>query len=110
MASGLFGVTEIDSFIRGFHEYRQLWQPVVGESLILKKEPMNEKDRFVVCVQKEGQIVGHMPRNLAPLFYHFLNRDINSGFAEVAAMPVNRGAGMGMEVLVYSEFMDRCNI
>ena len=93
-----FRSVEIDSFIRGFHEYRDVWQPVVGESLILKKEPTNNKDRLAVCVQKEGQIVGHVPRNLAPLFFHFLTRDVNKGFSTVSAAPVNRGPGVGMEV------------
>ncbi len=84
--------------IRGFHEYRQSWQPVVGENLILKNEPTNEKDRLAVFVKKEQEVVGHVPRNLATIFHHFLNRELNNGFVEVTAMPVNRGAGMGMEV------------
>ena len=66
------------------------------ESLILKKEPSNIKDRLPVCVQKEGVIVGHVPRNLAPLFYYLLDRDFNNGFAEVKGMPLNHGAGMGI--------------
>ena len=97
-ASGTNSCTEIVSFVRGYHEYKDIWQPVVGEILILKKEPTNVSDRLAVCIQKDGQIVGHMPRNLAPLIYYFLVRDINKGMAEITGMPLNRGAGMGMEV------------
>ena len=96
--SGSLAVTEMTSFIRGYHEYKEIWQPVIGESLILKTEPTNVKDRLAVSVQKDGQVVGHVPRNIAPLFYYFLDRDVNKGFAEVTAKPLNRGAGMGMEV------------
>ena len=68
--------------------------------MILQKEPTNVKDRLAVSVQKEGQVVGHVPRNLAPLLFYFLDRDVNKGFAEVTAVPLNRGAGMGIEVPV----------
>ena len=97
-APGPLAVAEIDSFIRGFHEYKDIWQPVVGEMLLLRKEPTNIKDRLAVCVQKEGQVVGHVPRNLAPLLFYFLDRDVCKGFAEVTAVPLNHGAGMEMEV------------
>ena len=52
--SGTSSYTEIVSFVRGYHEYKEIWQPVVGEVLILKKEPTNVSDRLAVCVQKDG--------------------------------------------------------
>ena len=39
-----------------------------------------------------------MARNLAPLLFYFLDRDKCKGFAEVRAVSLNYGAGMGMEV------------
>ena len=36
--------------------------------------------------------------DLAPLIYYFLVRDVNKGMAEITGMPLNHGAGMGMEV------------
>ena len=59
--------------------------------LLLRKEPENIKDMLAVCVQK-GQVVGHVPRNLAPLLVYFLDRDMCKGFAKVTAMPLNCGA------------------
>ena len=61
-APGSLAATDINSFIRGFHEYKDIWQPMVRENLILKKEPTNEKARtglLVLC--PEGQVVGHVP-------------------------------------------------
>lgn len=78
--------------------YISIWQPVVGEILLLRKEPTNTKDRLAVCVQKEMQVVGHVPQNLPPLLFYFLDRDVNKDFAEVITVPLSRGAGMGMEV------------
>ena len=49
-APGPLAVAEIDSFIRGFHDYKYIWQPVVGEMLLLRKEPTNIKNRLAVCV------------------------------------------------------------
>ena len=34
-------VMEFDSYIRGYHAYQDIWNPVVGESLLLKREPDN---------------------------------------------------------------------
>ena len=32
-------VAEFNSFIRGYHIYRHIWDPAVGELLILEREP-----------------------------------------------------------------------
>ena len=34
-------VAEFNSFIRGYHAYKDIWIPVQGEVLILKCEPNN---------------------------------------------------------------------
>ena len=60
-APGALAVSKITSFIRGYHEYKDIWQPVVGEILLLKTEPTNVKDRLAVCVKKERQVVGYVP-------------------------------------------------
>ena len=82
-----------------FHEYKDIWLPSVGEILDLKREPTNTKEVLAVCIQKDSAVVGHMPRNLAPLVSYFLERPLNAGSVEVTAVPLNRGARMGMEVL-----------
>ncbi len=66
--------------------------------MVLKREATNEKDNHAVCVEKNGQTVGHMPRNIATLIFFFLARNVNKGMVEITGDPLNRGAGMGMEV------------
>ena len=91
-------VLRISLYIRGYHAYMQVWTPVQGEMLILKREPMNVTDRNAVAVFKEEQVVGHVPFNLAPSISQFLRREINKAFAEVIGGKVNRGAGYGLEI------------
>ena len=89
---------EIVSFIRGYHAYQDVWQPSVGEVLLLQREPTNVKDSQAVCVMKSTLVVGHVPQNFSALFSHFLSRTCNKGVAEVVGNKVNRGAGYGLEI------------
>ena len=91
-------VLRISSYIRGYYAYMQVWTPVPGKMLILKREPMNVADRNAVAVFKDKQVVGHVPFNLAPSISQFLRREINKAFAEVIGGKVNRGAGYGLEI------------
>ena len=74
-----------------------MWTPVVGETLLLKREPTNLKDQYAVAVYKDATVVGHIPYNHAPQFSQFLLRDVKA-FAEATGQKVNRGAGYGLEV------------
>ena len=87
----LDGVAELDS-------YTDIWSPVVGEILLLKREPDNLVDASAVAVWKEDKIVGHVPYNIASVISQFLRRDCNKGFVQVTGNKVNRGAGNGLEV------------
>ena len=90
---------EIFSYIRGYHAYQDVWQPALGEILLLQREPTNAKDSLAVSVIKSNNmIVGHVPANLSALFSHFLSRTCNKGTAEVTGAKINRGAGYGLEV------------
>ena len=88
-----FDSVEFNSFIRGYHAHKDIWEPFVGETLLLKREPTNVKDRSAVAVMKETEVVGHVPYNISSALSMFLRRD-----SEVTGNCVNRGAGYGMEV------------
>ena len=75
-----------------------VWNPVVGQTLLVKREPTNSKDKNAVGVFFEDVVVGHVPHNLAPRFSQFLQRDVNKAFAEVTGQKINRGADYGLEV------------
>ena len=91
-------VAEFNSFIRGYHAYKDIWIPVPGEVLILKREPTNVQDKSAVAIYNEGDVVGHVPYNISSLLSNFLKRECNKGFVEVTGSRVNRGAGYGLEV------------
>ena len=91
-------VLEIRSYVRGYHAYMDVWTPIQGQILLVRREPTNIKDKNAVGVFLEDVIVGHVPHNLATRFSQFLQRDVNKAFAEVTGGKVNRGGGYGLEV------------
>ena len=48
-------------FVKGYHEYKSIWTPTIGEILSTKGEPGNLVDKYAVCLKKENQVVGHLP-------------------------------------------------
>ena len=38
-----------------------IWNPVIGQALLVKGEPTNSKDKYAVAVYEEDSIVGHVP-------------------------------------------------
>ena len=91
-------ILEIQSYIRGYHAYIEVWTPAIGEILLVKSEPTNCQDSKAVAILKENVTVGYVPQNIAPRLFHFLRRDVNKAFAEVTGHKVNRGAGYGLEI------------
>ena len=94
--AGGLEILEIPSYVRGFHAYKDTWEPRIGEQLLLKREH-NCRDANAVAVFKED-VVGHVPVRFAPVFSAFLAREFNKGFCEIVGGPVNRGGGYGMEI------------
>ena len=85
---------QIQSFIRGYHAYKDKWTPSNGEILALRREPNNVVDSLAVAVTKGSEIVGQVPYNLAPLVSKFLKRDVNKAVAEVTGDHVKGGRVM----------------
>ena len=74
----------LDSAIRGFHVYKNVWTPVLNEQLRTAQEHGNAQDLFAVAVCKEdttstgisGDLkVGHVPRVIARICWYFLEHD-----------------------------------
>lgn len=61
--------------IRGYHEYRLKWAPVLNEILRANQEANNRHEFYAVAVMKRfpgtlvDSVVGHLPRELSRLFY-----------------------------------------
>ena len=44
---------DVDSFVKGYHEYKSIWTPKIGEILSTERESTNLVDKYAVCVKKE---------------------------------------------------------
>ena len=48
------------------------WEPWNGEVLPLEREPDNPEDNCAVGIKKNGETVGHVPFNQAPVVSAFI--------------------------------------
>ncbi len=61
---------ELNSVVWGHHIYKELWTPIIGDSLDVQYEPSNPYDPRAVPVLRNG-IVGHVPREVRRHFIPF---------------------------------------
>ncbi len=65
--------------VRGYHQYRTVWAPEVGEILSVRREntrqiTRNYEYKFAIGVLKSsGQLVGHLPKEISKSCWKFLN-------------------------------------
>ena len=72
------GSVTFDSCVRGYHVYKDLWNPCIGDTLLAKPEFGNLHDPYAVAVVTSNDtIVGHLPRNISTLCHIFLRRSGN---------------------------------
>ena len=96
----------LDSFVRGFHVYMDIWDPKVGDGdILLEPEETNEHDEFTLAVLSEGRTVGHVPRNFSKTMKLFMRLPGCSILCKVTGKRVNRGAGYGLEIPVSYKFV-----
>ena len=67
-------VYEMESCVRGYHIYKDIWTSVIGEDLLCEREPFNSVDRYAVAVLKDDIVVGHIPKNISRIRSMFLAR------------------------------------
>ena len=66
----------IDSAVRGFHVYKDIWNSEIGKVLICEQEFGNLHDPYAVSVVREDNItIGHVPQTISVLCYFFLRRN-----------------------------------
>ena len=92
---------EIVSHIMGYHEYKSIWIPFVGEKLTYRTEPENALGKYAVAVIKNGSVVGHLMKGesdkFAKTIFYFLRLDeLNSCTAVVTGK--NKEDGMRMQI------------
>ena len=66
--------------IRGFHVYKEVWKPILGERLNLSHERKNLYHRYAIAAYKRlpgrfaDSIIGHLPREIPRRTLFFLLR------------------------------------
>ena len=70
---------EMVSYVKGYHVYKTLWNPLIGEFILCERVPDNPMDKYAVCVKKEDKIVAHLPLGKSGKFpktvFYFLRPD-----------------------------------
>ena len=110
MASQVVGESacyEWPSYVRGYHEYKSIWLPTVGEMLRLTTELINPQDPLAVAAIKDGCVVGQVQSTVSRTISFFLGKDGSVVFCEVTGAMVNCTAGFGLEILCVYRFYDR---
>ena len=64
----------IESTVRGHYVYKAAWSPYIGEELPVQREVNNIHDDFAVAVLKNGNTVGHVPREISRVCWYFLHK------------------------------------
>ena len=71
--------TEFDTYVKGYHVYKNIWKSTVNKELETEMEPDNVMDKYAVCVKKNTSIVGHLPLGkngeFAKMIFYFLRTD-----------------------------------
>ena len=93
---------EMVSYVKGYHVYKTLWNPLIGEFLSCEREPDNPMDKYAVCVKKK-KIVWHLPLGKSGKFaktvFYFLRADERSSCKiVVTGKQVNLGDCEGIQV------------
>ena len=64
----------VESCIRGYHYYQNIWDPVVDEVLACVREDGNPHDRYAIAVYKDTRVVGHVARKISTVCCLFLRK------------------------------------
>ena len=69
---------QFDSYVRDYHAYINIWEPLLGECLKCVKEPTNEVDKHAVAVVRINSItkelvVRHVPKFISMIVSIFLS-------------------------------------
>ena len=55
----------MDSCVRGYHFYGDIWTPSVGDILSCEEESDNSYDEYAVAIKDGATVIGHVPRKIS---------------------------------------------
>ena len=105
------GIFQLESYVRGYHVYMNIWNATINDYLQCKIEENNQLDPSAVALLHdnclEEKVVGNGPIHLSKIFHRFLKLPFCSILAFVTGKRVNRSAGDGLEISAdYKFFRD----
>lgn len=62
------------SSVRGYHVYKDVWTPTIGDVLPCSRELSNGHDPYAVKVTLSTEVVGHLPKRINSICSTFLRR------------------------------------
>ena len=65
----------VESTVRGYHVYKDIWDAVVVEEFSYKREDGNRVDPFAVAVMRGDTVIGYVPRKILSICSLYLRRD-----------------------------------
>ena len=69
------GITEeFTAAVRGFHFYKRIWAPSIGDELPCEHEANNAFDIFAIKVMDESVTVGHLPLEISRITKYIIAR------------------------------------
>ena len=89
-----------NSYARGYHAYMKIWNPVDGAVLVCTRETDNPHNNYAFSIIRNPYVVGHVPLGLSKTFSNFLSLPVSTMLCIVTGKRLNRGAGLGLEILV----------
>ena len=60
--------------VHGYHVYKDVWKPSIGEKIVAKREFNNPMDKHAVKEVKDDETVGHLPHEFSRIACYFLAR------------------------------------
>ena len=64
------GAVEVSTVVRGYHVFQEIWTALLG---FCQWKPDNHHDWFVVAIVKDGEVVGHVRREISLICFMFLS-------------------------------------
>ena len=64
----------VNSMVRGYHVYQEVWEVRIGEVLPCVREVGNRHDPYAIAVKKDELVVGHLPRKISCICSIFIRR------------------------------------
>ena len=63
---------EVESVVRGYHIYKDIWSAAVGTTPPCRQESFSPHDSYTVAIIKDDVVVGQVPRNISVVYSAFL--------------------------------------